>query len=136
MGTHFHFVVQVLQPEDLSGHLRYLKWHYTQWMRKKYESKGPRWRERYRSLPIENERCLAACGLYVELNPVRAGICNAAADYPFSSARKYALGQTDDLLDEYYPAPVAAPLADAARNPLIADLLFIQLKQFVIPAAT
>ena len=30
MATHFHFIVQVMQPEDLPKHLRYLKWHYTQ----------------------------------------------------------------------------------------------------------
>jgi len=51
---------------DLSLHLRYLKWHYMLWMRKKYRWKGPIWRERYRSIPIEDEAYLSACGLYVE----------------------------------------------------------------------
>ena len=46
MTTHFHLVVQTVKAVDLSLHLRYLKWHYTLWMRKKYRWKGPIWRER------------------------------------------------------------------------------------------
>ena len=124
MGTHFHFVVQLIQPEDLAENLRYLKWHYTQWARKQYGWKGPLWRERYRSLPIQDETYLAACGLYVEFNPVRAGLCQEPFDYPHSSARTSFLGQPDDLLDTYTPAPVPEPWASAAKNPLAADLVF------------
>ena len=124
MTTHFHLVLQTVRAADLALHLRYLKWHYTLWMRKKYGWKGPIWRERYRSLPIRDETYLSACGLYVELNPVRAGMCRDAAEYAYSSARKYELGRPDDLLDEYYPTPVPESLAAAARNPLVADHLF------------
>ena len=52
MSTHFHLVVQIIDPTDLSAHLGYLKWQYTQWMKTRYGWKGPLWRERYRSLPI------------------------------------------------------------------------------------
>jgi len=124
MGTHFHCVVQVIKPEDLSGHLRYLKWYYTQWARKKYGWKGPLWRERYRSLPIEDERYLAACGLYVELNPVRAGLCREPAEYPFSSARKYYLAIPDGLVDEYAAPGPSDALLSVAREPTVADWLF------------
>ena len=126
MGTHFHFVVQVIQVEDLPGHLRFLKWYYTQWVRKQYGWKGPLWRERYRSLPIENERYLAACGLYVELNPVRAGLCQEPTEYPFSSARKYYLGIPDDLVDEYTAPGPSDALLSVAREPTVADWLFAQ----------
>ena len=135
MTTHFHLVLQTTRAADLALHLRYLKWSYTLWMRKKYGWKGPIWRERYRSIPIEDERYLSACGLYVELNPVRAGLCTAAADYPFSSARKYEFGQPDDLLDEYHPTPIPEPLAGAARNPLVADLLFTGARVAIPTAA-
>ena len=124
MGTHFHFVVQVIKLDDLPGHLRYLKWYYTQWARKKYGWKGPLWRERYRSLPIENERYLAACGLYIELNPVRAGLCRDPAEYPFSSSRKYDLGTPDELVDEYAVPRQPEPLLSVAREPTIADWVF------------
>ena len=101
MHTHFHFVLQATTKDMLSAHLSYVKWHYTQWMKKKYGWSGPLWRERYKSLPIENEQYLAACGAYVEFNPVRAGICRHPVDYPYSSSRHYYQGQTDKLVDAY-----------------------------------
>ena len=136
MTTHFHLVLQTIRAADLALHLRHLKWQYTLWMRRKYSWKGPIWRERYRSIPIEDETYLSACGLYVELNPVRAGMCNAALEYAFSSARKYELGQPDDLLDPYHPTPVLEPLAAAARNPIVADLIFTRSDRVMIPVAS
>ena len=104
MNTHFHLVLQASTKTTLSAHLAYVKWHYTQWMRRKYGWRGPLWRERYKSLPIENESYLTACGTYVECNPVRAGMCRDPADYPFSSYRKYHQGLADDIVDEYEAA--------------------------------
>ena len=105
MNTHFHLAAQTPCHKILSQHLAYLKWHYTMWMRKKYAWKGPLWRERYRSLPIENENYLYTCGMYIEYNPVRAGICSNPADYPYSSYQKYQLGITNTLLDNYETFP-------------------------------
>ena len=126
MNTHFHFVVQAITKDCLAQHLAYVKWHYTQWMRKKYTWRGPLWRERFKSLPIENEIYLAACGLYVEYNPVRAGLCDDLADYPYSSARKYFKGCADDLLDDYNVPPLPRPLQSLAQLPVgsVADTLF------------
>jgi len=101
MNTHFHFVLQTSSHTVLSEHIAYLKWHYAMWMRKKYNWKGPLWRERYKSLPIENEDYLFACGMYIEYNPVRAGICAHPKDYPYSSYRKYHLGSVDSLTNDY-----------------------------------
>ena len=106
MDTHFHFVLQTPGKEELSKHIAYVKWHYTQWVRKRYGWKGPLWRERFRSLIIEDESYLAACGNYVEYNPVQAGICKEPGEYPYSSYRKYHLGEQDPLLDEYESGPV------------------------------
>lgn len=101
MNTHFHMVLQTSNHMVLSKHIAYLKWHYTLWSRKKYGWKGPLWRERYKSLPIENEEYLYACGTYVEYNPVRAGICINPTNYPYSSYRKYHLEIADTLVDDY-----------------------------------
>lgn len=103
MNTHFHLVVQTPSHEILSRSMAYLKWHYTLWKRKKDGWKGPLWRERYKSLPIENESYLYACGMYIEYNPVRAEICDTPEGYPFSSYKKYHLGIKDSLIDNYEP---------------------------------
>lgn len=67
----------------------------------RYGWKGPLWRERYTSIPIENEDYLYNCGIYIEHNPVRAEICDDPADYRFSSYRKYHSGIADMVLDDY-----------------------------------
>lgn len=101
MHTHFHLTVQAPCHKALSQNISYLKWHYTLWSRRKYGWKGPLWRERYKSLLIENADYLYSCGMYIEYNPVRAGICNNPADYKYSSYRKYHLGACDSLVDDY-----------------------------------
>ena len=137
MHTHFHFVLQAMTKTNLSQHLAYVKWHYTQWMRKKYGWNGPLWRERYKSLPIEDDSYLLACGTYVEFNPVRAGICTDPAEYPFSSYRVYHQGAQDEILDRYPTAPrphgitsfdYTVPLAKMlfSRSPAIGSASFIE----------
>ena len=125
MHTHFHLVIQTLHAMDLPQHLTFLKRNYTRWYQKKYTWRGPLWRERYRSLPIENEDYLAACGLYVELNPVKAGICQRPEEYPYSSAKKYFLGEQNALLDDYSPSSAADSLRPLATLPSrVSDSLF------------
>lgn len=122
MNTHFHLAVQAPCHKILSQYLAYLKWHYTMWMHKKYTWKGPLWRERYKSLPIENEKYLYACGMYIEYNPLRAGICDNPANYIYSSYRKYHLGISDPLVDNYEintnlnPPLLLAYHSDIAKN--------------------
>lgn len=145
MNTHFHFVIQAFSHKILSQGLAHLKWSYTLWCRKKYDWKGPLWRERYTSIPIENEDYLYNCGVYIEYNPVRAGICTNPANYKFSSYRKYHLGITDTVLDDYennfssiqyatldYKSDLAKDLF--SRSPAVGSALFInKLKRFAIP---
>jgi putative transposase len=55
------------------------------------------WEGRYRSTLIQADRYLLACMVYMDLNPVRAGIVATAKDYPWSSHRHY-IGMRDDKL--------------------------------------
>lgn len=111
MNTHFHFVLQAFSKEALALNLRWVKLSYTQWVNQKYGHKGPVWRERYKSLGIENESYLLACGTYVEYNPVRAGICQSPQLYSYSSAAKYLLNRPDDLVDDYDEVESLKPIA-------------------------
>jgi putative transposase len=38
--------------------------------------------------------------MYIENNPLRAGLCKKPEDYTYSSARAHILGQRDELLKE------------------------------------
>ena len=101
MNTHFHLIAQALNVQDFRTNIAHIKWQYTKWFKAKYSWKGPLWRERFKSLPIENEDYLTSCGIYVEYNPVRAGICADPADYPYSSYRAYLFKANDALIDAY-----------------------------------
>jgi putative transposase len=59
---------------------------------------GHLWQQRFYSVPMDERHTLAAMR-YVELNPVRAGLCSAAQQWRWSSATAN-LGMTlDDLVD-------------------------------------
>ncbi len=145
MNTHFHFIIQALSHEMLSRALAHIKWSYTSWCKKRYSWKGPLWRERYTSIPIENEDYLYNCGVYVEYNPVRAGICINPADYRFSSYRKHHSGVTDTIIDDYennynssqyatidYTSDLAKDLF--SRSPAVGSAIFIsKLKRLATP---
>lgn len=101
MNTHFHLAVSIPHLASFSRALQALQSKYTAFFNRKYHHEGPLWRGRFRSLLIENESYLYACGLYIEYNPVRARIVTKPSDWPHSSSPYYELGIPDALLDPY-----------------------------------
>ena len=77
---------------------------HTQYINKTYARSGTLWEGRFRSCLVQTEDYLLACYRYVESNPVRAGICDHARDYDWSSYRTNAEGKADASItphDEY-----------------------------------
>jgi putative transposase len=70
---------------DVSVFMREVKTRFTFWYNEKHGTVGTFWAERFRSVVVEAEteaqRMVAA---YIDLNPVRAGLVQDAADYGFS----------------------------------------------------
>jgi putative transposase len=56
---------------------------------------------RFRATPIDTEEYMLRCYRYIERNPVRAGLVNDPADYPWSSYRANALGERDPLISPH-----------------------------------
>ena len=65
---------------------------------KVYSRIGHFWQDRFKSFVIDDDDYLLRCGLYVERNPVRAGLVKAPEDYPWSSYNAYAFGQKDSII--------------------------------------
>jgi len=101
MQTHFHLAVRMEDPEEFSWGIRDVKRDYACKFHDKYRLSGPVWRERYKSLLVEDERYLYMCGKYIEENPVKAGLVREGMDWKYSSSRHYALGEQDNLIDKY-----------------------------------
>jgi len=101
MQTHFHLVVNMDDVDQFSRAMQFVKSQYGYKYHTKYHLSGPIWRERYRSLLIEDECYLKACGQYVENNPVKAGLVNQAKEWKYSSFRFYNSSEDDKMIDSY-----------------------------------
>lgn len=101
MHTHFHLAVSMDNAEQFSEGLKRVKWSYARHFNDRDKRFGPLWRDRFKSLLIEDEQYLQACGRYIEGNPVEAGIVKRCEDWPHSSSRYYFKGEEDALVDPY-----------------------------------
>lgn len=99
MHTHFHLAVEIPELENFSRAMQRVKWFYTKYFNKRRNRWGPLWRERFKSMLIENEEYLYACGRYIEQNPVKAGLVDDETRWPYSSARFYQNNETDELVE-------------------------------------
>ena len=100
MQTHFHLAVSMDDVNEFSRAIQFVKSRYSYKFHAKYHLNGPIWRERYRSLLIENEDYLGACGQYIENNPVKAGLVDQAKDWKYSSFRFYNDNINDKIIDK------------------------------------
>jgi putative transposase len=96
---------------DLSIFIKELKGRFAQWYNRRHGRYGVLWADRFKSVLIEGGEALAAVAAYIELNPVRAGLCADPKDYRYcgyaealakasSLARQgisIVLGQSDDI---------------------------------------
>lgn len=86
MDNHFHLLVTPVSADALSRMMQALGRRYVGWFNARHQRSGTLWEGRFRAGLIEGERHLLACMRYIELNPVRAGLCAQAQDWPWSSA--------------------------------------------------
>ena len=101
MNTHFHLAVGIGSVERFSRAMQAVKWAYTRQFNRKYQHIGPLWRERFKSLLIENEGYLWACGQYIEQNPVKAKLVIKPWQWAYSSAQHHLGLSKDALVDSY-----------------------------------
>ncbi len=100
MPNHYHLLLEINVPEDLSAMMAGLNHAYTHYYHATYNTAGFLWQGRFKSQPVEKERYIVACGRYIERNPARAGIVLKAFEYPYSSARFYCKGKPDEITTE------------------------------------
>lgn len=86
MDNHFHLLVTPPSADALSRMMQSLGRRYVGWFNARHQRSGTLWEGRFRAGLIEGERHLLACMRYIELNPVRAGLCAEPAQWPWSSA--------------------------------------------------
>ncbi len=78
---------------DLSAFMKEFKHKFSTWFNKRQGRRGPLWEERYRATRVESTgglspdgpSALLAVAAYIDLNPVRAGLCDDPKDYRWCS---------------------------------------------------
>jgi len=73
---------------------------YSSYFNKKHGRVGHVWQGRYKSSLLDKEGYFIWCGLYVELNPVRAKLVEKPQDWRWSSYNFYAFGKGGPLIEE------------------------------------
>ena len=95
MSNHIHLLATPSTADGLPLMMQSLGRTYVRWFNTAQGRSGTLWEGRYKSTVIQTERYLMACMVYIDLNPVRAGLAAQARDYPWSSHLHY-IGQRLD----------------------------------------
>ena len=102
MTNHVHLIVTPAGPRELANFVKSFAQRYAQFRNQSRNASGKLFEERYKCKPIRTEAQMAVTATYIELNPVRAGICEDPGAYRWSTYLKHT--------------------GAAAAEPLLADL--------------
>jgi putative transposase len=102
MTNHFHLLATPRTEIGLPSLMQAVGRRYVRYFNQRQARTGTLWEGRYRSTLIEADRYLLACMVYLDLNPVRAGIAPSAADYFWSSHAHY-VGLRNDSMVTAHP---------------------------------
>ena len=108
MPNHVHLICAPSHADGLRAMLADSHRRYTKFINWRQGWTGHLWQGRFGSYPMD-ENHLAEAARYVLVNPVRAGLCKLAEDWPHSSAPAQLLGRPDPLVD---PRPLAERFGD------------------------
>jgi len=76
--------------------------YYVRYINQTYQRSGTLWEGRYKSTLVNSEQYFLVVSRYIELNPVRAGMVEHPAEYPWSSYHGNALNKEITLLRHHY----------------------------------
>jgi putative transposase len=86
MTTHYHVVLECTRAH-LSAGMQWLNGIYAQSFNARYARRGHLFGGRFGARVIEDEDYLQRVCEYVLLNPVRAGLCESASQWPWNATR-------------------------------------------------
>ncbi len=97
MPNHVHLIVVPCNDDSLARLLRETHARYARRVNQRYGWTGHLWQERFHSFVMDETHLLAAVR-YVELNPVRAGLCMHPSEWPWSSVHYHLRDFPDKLI--------------------------------------
>jgi len=128
MSNHFHLLATPETAQSIPQMMQAVGRRYVRYFNQRQGRTGTLWEGRYKSTLIQGERYLLACMVYIDLNPVRGGLADAAADYPWSSHGHY-IGRCHDRLITPHPL-----YWELGNTPFARDAAYAELVQSGISA--
>lgn len=122
MSNHLHLLATPSSAEGVPQMMQALGRSYVRYFNARQARTGTLWEGRYKSTLIQAERYLLACMVYIDLNPVRAGLVSDPADYPWSSHQHY-IGRRSDRLVTPHPLYWELGNTPFAREAAYAELV-------------
>ncbi len=114
MGNHVHLLLREVN-EPVHQIMKRVGIRYVSYYNQKYKRSGHLFQDRFKSVPVEDERALLATYRYIALNPVKARITVQAGKYEWCS---------------FHPGNIPAK-HDLFLSPLPVDIPDRQLTEFV-----
>lgn len=101
MPNHIQLLVTPRTPDGVSAMMQALGRLYVRQINKMYKRSGTLWQGRYKACLVEPERYVMTCSRYIELSPVRVNKVMNPADYPWTSYRHNALGESSFVISPH-----------------------------------
>jgi len=109
MTNHIHLLMTPDTDSAISQLMQYLGRLYVRYFNYTYSRSGSLFEDRFKSSLIQDDLYLINCLLYIELNPVRAGMVTDPGNYRWSSYVAHGLGNQVAMLT---PHPLYLSLGD------------------------
>jgi putative transposase len=122
MSNHFHLLATPDSAQAIPQMMQAVGRRYVRYFNQRQGRTGTLWEGRYKSTLIQTERYLLACMVYIDLNPVRAGLVADPGDYPWSSHGHY-IGRRRDRLITPHPLYWELGNTPFARDAAYAELV-------------
>jgi putative transposase len=97
---------------DMSEFMRNIQQAFTRWFNKENKTSGSFWRDRFKSVILADEQSVVDCSMYVDLNPVRAGLVQRPEDWEGGAYFLRSIEHGQDLLSLH--ELMSLPLAENA----------------------
>ncbi len=120
MPNHFHLLATPAEEGALARMMQGVGRRYVRHFNTQVQRSGTLWEGRYRCALLQPETFLLAGMVYLDLNPVRAGLVESPADYTWSSHR-HCIGQATDKGISPHPEYWALGNTPFAREQAYAD---------------
>ncbi|HXF46046.1 MAG TPA: transposase [Burkholderiaceae bacterium] len=128
MPNHVHLLATPQTGDAISRFMQALGRRYVRWFNDRHHRTGTLWEGRFRSTVVDADRYLLACMRYIELNPVRAGLCLAPEQYRWSSFAHHVGIRIDPIVTDH------ALFWGLGNTPFERQLAYRQLFDLDLPA--